>query len=434
MPVALPRPIGAGARLASGRSALGVSRLADRSCRRENTLVDSACLSDQAGPLEIGFRDKSYDFAQQALQAGDGLYPAHANIVPTRLQRRESWMSHVREGRAADRHGCPARVTAARADGSWRWVETLHSIAGDNRLCACVMTGTGLNVLSFLFLGFFLGMRHATDADHVVAIATIVSRERSMAGSALIGAAWGVGHTMTVMAVGAAIIVFGVVIPPRLGLSMEFAVGIMLVLLGILTLTGMGRTVGAAHAHAGVPAGGHPLDLHDHLHAHGDYVHRHPHGDGPDAHGHAEEHTPLARLDRSGLGRIAFHKWLRPFAVGLVHGLAGSAAAALMVLSIIREPVAALGYLLLFGLGTIVGMMLITLMLSAPFAFTAVNLPKFNWRLRVASGLISFVFGVILIYGIGFAEGGLFTDAPTWDPRWLCQTTDSPCPWLWGRS
>ena len=280
------------------------------------------------------------------------------------------------------------------------------------------MTGTALNVVSFLFLGFFLGMRHATDADHVVAIATIVSRERSVAGSALIGAAWGVGHTITVMAVGAAIIVFGVVVPPKLGLSMEFAVGIMLVLLGILTLTGMGRAVGAAHAHAHAAApGGHALDLHDHLHAHGDYVHRHPHGHGPAAHGHAEEYTPLARLDRSGLGRIAFYQWLRPFAVGLVHGLAGSAAVALMVLSIIREPVAALGYLLLFGLGTIVGMMLITLILSAPFVFTAVNLPKFNWRLRVASGLVSFVFGVVLIYGIGFAEGGLFTDAPTWDPR-----------------
>src|SRR5580698_7497315 len=141
------------------------------------------------------------------------------------------------------------------------------------------MAGTSLNILSFLLLGFFLGMRHATDADHVVAIATIVSRERSMTGSALIGAAWGVGHTMTVMAVGAAIIVFGVVIPPRLGLSMEFAVGIMLVLLGVLTLTGMGR---AAHVHAGVP-GVHELDVHDHLHADGDYVHRHP-------------------LDRSGLG------------------------------------------------------------------------------------------------------------------------------------
>ena len=290
-------------------------------------------------------------------------------------------------------------------------------MAGDNPFGARVMTGIGLNVLSFLLLGFFLGMRHATDADHVVAIATIVSRERSMVGSALIGAAWGVGHTMTVMAVGAAIIVFGVVIPPRLGLSMEFAVGIMLVLLGILTLTGMGRAVGVAHVHAGVPGGhGHALDLHDHLHAHGDYLHQHPHGHLPGAHGHVEEHTPLARLDRSGLGRMAYYSWLRPFVVGLVHGLAGSAAVALMVLSIIREPLAAVGYLLLFGLGTIVGMMLITLILSAPFVFTAVNLPKFNWRLRVASGLVSFLFGVVLIYSIGFAEGGLFTDAPVWKP------------------
>jgi high-affinity nickel-transport protein len=278
------------------------------------------------------------------------------------------------------------------------------------------MTGIAPSAVSFLFLGFLLGMRHATDADHVVAIATIVSRARSLAGSALIGAAWGVGHTVMVMVVGAAIIVFGVVIPPRLGLSMELAVGIMLVLLGVLTLTGMGRTIGGAHAHSSTPSG-HALDLHDHLHAHGDYVHRHAHGHGPCAHGHDEEHTPLARLDRSWLGRIALYDWLRPFAVGLVHGLAGSAAVALMVLSIIREPMAAIGYLLLFGFGTIFGMMLITLILSAPFAFTAISLPKFNWRLRVASGLVSFLFGIVLIYGIGFAEGGLFTDAPTWDPH-----------------
>jgi high-affinity nickel-transport protein len=296
-------------------------------------------------------------------------------------------------------------------------------MAADGNFGVCAMTGIALDVLSFLFLGFFLGMRHATDADHVVAIATIVSRERSVAGSALIGAAWGVGHTITVMAVGAAIIVFGVVIPPRLGLSMEFAVGVMLVVLGVLTLTGMGRAAGTAHRHAGGGAGRAPdlhnhlhSHLHDHLHAHGDYVHRHPHGHQPGEHGHAEEHTPLARLDRSSLGRVALYQWLRPFVVGLVHGLAGSAAIALMVLSVIREPLAAVGYLLLFGLGTIVGMMLITLILSAPFAFTAVNLPKFNWRLRVASGLLSFVFGVVLIYGIGFAEGGLFTDTPAWQP------------------
>src|ERR1700735_3303420 len=209
------------------------------------------------------------------------LRPVHANIVPRRPQQRPS-------------------VPAASADGSWRWVETLHSMAGDSPPGARhEMTGTALHVVSFLFLGFFLGMRHATDADHVVAIATIVSRERSMAGSALIGAACGVGPTLTVMVGGVAIIVFGIVIPPKLGLSMEFAVGIMLVLLGILTLTGMGRTVGAAHAHAG--AGGHALDLHDHVHTHGDYVHRHLHGDGPDAHGHAEGQTPLARPARAGV-------------------------------------------------------------------------------------------------------------------------------------
>ena len=269
------------------------------------------------------------------------------------------------------------------------------------------MTEIALNVLSFLFLGFFLGMRHATDADHVVAIATIVSREHSIAGSALIGAAWGIGHTITVMAVGIAIIFGGVIIPPRLGLSMEFAVGIMLVLLGVFTLTGMGRVFGAAR----------DPQLHDHVHAHGDYVHRHPHGHGPDDHGHASDRTPLARLDHSWLGSLPPYHWLRPFVVGLVHGLAGSAAIALMVLTIIRDPGLAIGYLLLFGVGTVGGMMLITVALSAPFAFTAMNQPRINWQLSVASGLVSFVFGLFLIYDIGFADGGLFTANPAWQPH-----------------
>ena len=269
------------------------------------------------------------------------------------------------------------------------------------------MAEGSLNFFSLLFLGFFLGMRHATDADHVVAIATIVSRERSLRSSALIGAAWGIGHTIMVMAVGIAIIAGGVIIPPRLGLSMEFAVGIMLVLLGVFTLTGMGRVFGAAR----------DPQRHDHVHAHGDYVHRHPHGHGPDDHGHANDRTPLARLDRSWLGGLPPYHWLRPFVVGLVHGLAGSAAIALMVLTIIRDPVLAIGYLLLFGVGTVGGMMLITVALSAPFAFTAMNQPRINWQLSVASGLVSFVFGLFLIYDIGFAEGGLFTANPTWEPH-----------------
>jgi ABC-type nickel/cobalt efflux system permease component RcnA len=269
------------------------------------------------------------------------------------------------------------------------------------------MAEGSLSFASLLFLGFFLGMRHATDADHVVAIATIVSRERSLRSSALIGAAWGVGHTITVMAVGIAIIAGGVVIPPRVGLSMEFAVGIMLVLLGVLTLTGMGRVFRSDH----------DSQRHDHAHAHGDYIHRHPHGHGPDDHGHAADRTPLARLDRSWLGGLPPYLWLRPLVVGLVHGLAGSAAIALVVLTIIRDPALAIGYLLLFGVGTVAGMMLITVVLAAPFALTSVNLPRINWQLGVASGLISFVFGLFLVYDIGFADGGLFTANPTWEPR-----------------
>ena len=108
---------------------------------------------------------------------------------------------------------------------------------------------------------------------------------------------------------------------------------------------------------------------------------------------------------------------MRPFVVGAVHGLGGSAAIALMVLSIIHDARAAIGYLLLFGIGTVGGMMLITFALSAPFTLTSRNLPKLNWQLRVATSLTSFVFGVVLIYGTGFAQGGLFTDTPRWEPH-----------------
>ena len=103
------------------------------------------------------------------------------------------------------------------------------------------MSDTASNLASLLFLGFLLGIRHATDADHIVAIATIVSRQRNLRGSAMIGAVWGIGHTLTILVVGGAIVLFGVVIPPRLGLAMEFGVGVMLILLGVLTLPGHGR-------------------------------------------------------------------------------------------------------------------------------------------------------------------------------------------------
>ena len=283
------------------------------------------------------------------------------------------------------------------------------------------MSDTVANLASLLFLGFFLGMRHATDADHVVAIATIVSRQRTLRGSALIGGVWGVGHTLTILVVGGAIILFGVVIPARVGLAMEFAVGIMLVLLGLLTLTGMSRVIReAAGARAGMAMHAHDHSAHayphEHAHAHGDYVHQHAHGHGADDHGHRDDQTPLARIDRR-LGGLTLYHWLRPLVVGIVHGLAGSAAVALLVLAAVRDPVWAMAYLLLFGVGTIIGMMVITMALAAPFAFSWTRLPRFNWQLRVASGLISFGFGLLLIYDIGFAAGGLFTATPSWQPH-----------------
>jgi ABC-type nickel/cobalt efflux system permease component RcnA len=274
-----------------------------------------------------------------------------------------------------------------------------------------VVTDTFGNLLSLLFLGFLLGIRHATDPDHVVAIATIVSRQRNLQGSAMIGAVWGLGHTLTILAVGGAIILFGVVIPPRLGLAMEFGVGVMLILLGVLTLTGMGGVI--REAASLVRGSSYPTH---HVHAHGDYVHRHAQSTGGEGHGHREDNTPLARLD-ARFGGLRLYQWLRPLAVGIVHGLAGSAAVALLVLTLVRDPVWAIAYLLLFGAGTIGGMMVITLGLSAPFAFTSSSLPRLNVRLRAAAGLISFAFGLFLIYEIGFAEGGLFTDAPNWEPR-----------------
>ena len=136
---------------------------------------------------------------------------------------------------------------------------------------------------SVLLLGFFLGMRHATDADHVIAVTTIVSRLRSVRAAAGTGALWGLGHTVTILMVGGAIIVFGLVIPPHLGLGMEFSVAIMLILLGVLTLTGLTGRIQAARL--GTSHARRHDDAHAHPHAHGDYVHSHVHGHAPAAHG-----------------------------------------------------------------------------------------------------------------------------------------------------
>jgi len=266
-------------------------------------------------------------------------------------------------------------------------------------------------LLSVVLLGFFLGMRHATDPDHVIAVTTIVSRQRSLRQASLVGALWGIGHTVTILLVGGAIIVFGLVIPPRLGLTMELSVALMLILLGVLNLTGALRwindTLGATRAPGGVG--------HSHAHRHDDYVHSHPHGHGALDHGHRDDQTPQAWLDRA-FGGLGVYQLARPLVVGLVHGLAGSAAVALLVLATIREPRWAIAYLLVFGVGTIAGMMLITAGIAVPFTYTAHRFARINRHLATASGLLSLLFGLFLVYQIGFVDG-LFSATPHWTPE-----------------
>ncbi|HEX4644158.1 MAG TPA: high-affinity nickel-transport family protein, partial [Verrucomicrobiae bacterium] len=168
-------------------------------------------------------------------------------------------------------------------------------------------------------------MRHATDADHVVAVTTIVSREQTVRNAALIGIVWGIGHTLTLLLAGGAIVLFGLVVPPRLGLSLEFSVGIMLVALGILNFRSFTRWLGNAANANSVPA-------------ECGYAHAHPHR-------HPKDDAPTAWFDFK-FGRLGFYQSLRPLVVGIVHGLAGSAAVALLVLPLIQKPAWAIAYLL----------------------------------------------------------------------------------------
>jgi high-affinity nickel permease len=275
------------------------------------------------------------------------------------------------------------------------------------------------SLIAILGFGFLLGMRHATDPDHVIAVSTIVSRERSIAKAGLIGALWGVGHTVTILIVGAAIILLGIAIPARLGLTMEFSVGLMLILLGVLNLTGALTWITDKFSPAHPKVEG----SHAHLHEHEAKLHLHWHTHTGEAQHHGESMAPPKWLDKNAAKakqrgdstRLGLFHTLRPLFIGLVHGLAGSAAVALLVLSTIHNPKWAVLYLLIFGVGTVAGMMLITAVISLPFSFAGYKFAWLNRGLIVGSGVLSLAFGVFVCYHIGLVDG-LFTSHPTWTP------------------
>jgi ABC-type nickel/cobalt efflux system permease component RcnA len=267
-----------------------------------------------------------------------------------------------------------------------------------------------VSLLSILALGFFLGMRHATDADHVIAVTTIVSRQRSLSRAALVGASWGLGHTVTIFAVGSVIILFDLVIPPRIGLSMELAVALMLIVLGLMNVISFFRSLPVE-----TPASDDAPHVHSHAHSHGDYVHTHQHSHEPETHPHPPERTPLAALDRL-FGSMSLYQYLRPLIVGIVHGLAGSAAVALLVLTTIRNAHWAIAYLLIFGVGTIMGMMLITMSIAAAFNMAGNRLRLVPRRLAMAAGFLSLGFGLLVAYQI-LVVHGLLGGNPQWTPH-----------------
>lgn len=271
-------------------------------------------------------------------------------------------------------------------------------------------------------IGFVLGMRHATDPDHVIAVTTIVARKRSLRQAMLVGAFWGLGHTLTILAVGGAIIVFGVVVPARVGLTMELCVGLMLILLGVFNLTGVTRWVTERftpghpheHSHTDSEASGR-VHTHSHVHRHGVVESHHPEGAGDDCAGGVDANGPTGWLDHK-LGELGLYQAIRPLLVGVVHGLAGSAAVALLVLAAIPKPIWGVIYLLIFGIGTIAGMVLITAAIALPYLRVSTRFAWLNSGLTVGSGLLSLGFGLFIAYDIGIVHG-LFSSHPQWTPR-----------------
>ncbi len=234
-------------------------------------------------------------------------------------------------------------------------------------------------LIGLLGLGLILGLRHALDPDHIAAVSTIVSESRSVRRSSLIGTCWGLGHTMSLLIAGIVVIALKVQISDRIALWMEFVVALMLILLGLKAML--------------KPLRG--WRIHVHQHAHGGSSHSHLHLHRPTEE-HAHQHRHLLR---SGA---------RPFLVGMVHGMAGSAALMILVLATIPSAVAGLIYIAVFGLGSVGGMLIMSSLISLPFILTRKRFNFLSEGLQVAVGLFSLSFGLFLTWQYSVQEHLIF--------------------------
>jgi len=225
-----------------------------------------------------------------------------------------------------------------------------------------------LSIFTVLGFGFLLGLRHATDADHVVAVTTILGRHGKIRHSTLIGILWGIGHSITVTFVAIPIIFYSLVIPQRLGSILEFFVGAMLVVLGIIALRFS------------------PLTVHKH---------RHKSKVGTE---HSHFHFHILDSLSNDLHHIGIFQTIRPIVVGLIHGLAGSAAITLLILSTINNPKLGALYLFIFHFGVVIGMMIVTTLLGASILLIKKKSEKIHHYLIFFSGILSFIFGLYIMY------------------------------------
>lgn len=233
-----------------------------------------------------------------------------------------------------------------------------------------------MSVASVLLLGLLLGMRHALDADHLAAVATLATRSRSVGHTVGLGVAWGMGHTLTLMLFGGAVLLLGLAVPLQAAEALELAVGVMLALLGAGVLYRLWKD-----------------GVHFHWHRHDDGI-AHVH-----AHRHADElasHDPMQHRHRH---------WrdfpVRALLVGMVHGMAGSAALILLSLEAVDSVAWGIGYIAIFGFGSILGMALLSVAIAVPMRLTSRYLTRAYAGLTAAVGLATLVLGCSLIYEFG---------------------------------
>jgi sulfite exporter TauE/SafE len=233
-----------------------------------------------------------------------------------------------------------------------------------------------LSAAPVLAFGFVLGLKHAVEADHLAAVSTIVSERKSLWASSLVGGLWGLGHTLSLLVAGVVVILFHFRVGERTERVLEFAVGLMLIALGANALRRLAR--------------GGRLHLHTHRHGGRKHIHPHIHDSAPEPDPHTHHGLRLGP---------------RPLLVGMVHGLAGSAALTLLVLSTISSPVVGLIYLVVFGVGSAGGMMLMSALFGLPVYLTAARFTRAHLAVRGLAGLFSLCLGLFTVYRIGFVDG-----------------------------